>query len=71
VDGGDAKGAERQAHSIKGAAANVGGERMRSVALSIEDALRTEDLHGVSARVGALQREFDMLKQTVGNPCEP
>ena len=32
LETGDAPGARRQAHSIKGASANVGGERLRAVA---------------------------------------
>jgi CheY-like chemotaxis protein/HPt (histidine-containing phosphotransfer) domain-containing protein len=65
VDGGDAKGAERQAHTITGASANVGGERMRSVALAIEEAVRTGDLPGINAQIGALQNEFDILIHAV------
>ena len=65
VDGGDAKGVERQGHTIKGAAANVGAERLRAVALSIEDAARTGALHGVNAQVGIMQNEFDMFKNTL------
>ncbi|MBT7164118.1 MAG: response regulator, partial [Victivallales bacterium] len=40
VAGGDAEGTERQSHSIKGASANVGAERLRAVALSMEKAAK-------------------------------
>jgi len=65
VAGGDAEGTERQSHSIKGASANVGAERLRAVALSMEKAAKAGDLHGVDARVGDLQSEFDILKEFI------
>ena len=65
VEGGDATGSERQAHTIKGASANIGGERLRAVVFHMEEAARTGDLPGVNARVGDLYYEFDLLKQAI------
>jgi CheY-like chemotaxis protein/HPt (histidine-containing phosphotransfer) domain-containing protein len=50
VSQGDAAGARRQAHAIKGAAANIGAPALRKVALELEDtwgAGRLEDGFGV------------------------
>jgi CheY-like chemotaxis protein/HPt (histidine-containing phosphotransfer) domain-containing protein len=63
LEAGDAPGGERQAHSIKGASANVGGERMREVAVEIEKAARGGDLDAVRARMARLETEFDRLKR--------
>ena len=53
LEAGDMAAAQRHAHTIKGAAANVGGERLRSLAADIERALKSGDL--ASARAGATQ----------------
>ncbi len=62
---GDISSAERQAHTIKGASANVGGERLRNVALEMERAAKSGDMNGVNARVARLEEEFGRLKQTM------
>jgi HPt (histidine-containing phosphotransfer) domain-containing protein len=68
----DAHGAGRQAHSIKGAAANVGGERMRRVAQEMEKAGDEGDLIGVVSRLGDLETEFRLLRDALEreNPAE-
>jgi PAS domain S-box-containing protein len=60
---GDVPGAERQAHSIKGAAANVGGEALRAVAFEMEMAGKAGNLHVISARIAELEAQFERLKQ--------
>ena len=65
VASGDAQGAGRQAHSVKGAAANVGGERMRRVALDMEKAADAGNLTGVNSRMGELEAEFRLLKDAL------
>jgi PAS domain S-box-containing protein len=65
LETGDAPGAERQAHSIKGAAANVGGEALRRVALEMEKGGKAGDLDVVKARVDELEAQFDQLKQAM------
>ncbi len=59
---GTASGAERQAHSIKGAAVNVGGEALCAVAAEIETAAKAGDLAGVADRMPELNTRFDRLK---------
>jgi CheY-like chemotaxis protein/HPt (histidine-containing phosphotransfer) domain-containing protein len=65
LETGDTKGAERQAHSIKGAAANVGGERLREAALEMEKAGKAGDMDEVQARMADLDAQFDRLKQVM------
>ena len=66
LEAGDAAGAERQAHTIKGASANVGGEALRAVAFEMEKAGKAGDLdsrHGPPARAG--MPKFDRLKEAM------
>ncbi len=63
LNAGDAPGGERQAHNIKGAAASVGGERLREVAIELEKTARAGDMDGARARMTRLEAEFDRLKR--------
>ena len=65
LEAGNRQGAERQAHTIKGAAANIGGERLRATALEIEKSSRAGDIAGALARMEALNGEFERLKQAM------
>jgi len=65
LDAGDAPGAERQAHAIKGASANVGGERLRGVAFEMEKAGKAGDLDVVKARMADLEAQFNALKEAM------
>ncbi|MFO7534390.1 MAG: response regulator [Kiritimatiellia bacterium] len=58
----DAASAERQAHTIKGASANLGGEALRAVAFAMEKAAGAGDLAAVSARLAGLESQFERLK---------
>jgi PAS domain S-box-containing protein len=58
---GDAAGAERQAHTIKGAAANVGGNALSAVAFEMEKAAKSGDVSAANARMPRLQTQFDRL----------
>ena len=62
LEAGDATGAERQAHTIKGASAAVGGERLRAVAVAMEQAGRSGDLAAITARLADLDRQFEALR---------
>jgi CheY-like chemotaxis protein/HPt (histidine-containing phosphotransfer) domain-containing protein len=62
LEAGDAPGAERQAHSIKGASANVGGQALRSVAFTMEKAGKAGDLESITARLPDLEVQFARLK---------
>jgi PAS domain S-box-containing protein len=62
-------GAERQAHTIKGVAANVGGDRLRAVAFQIEEAITSGNPDAAGAHMNELEMEFDRLKEAmIGNP---
>ena len=62
LDAGDADGAVRQAHTIKGASANVGGEALRAAALEMEKAAQAGDLAAAMTRMPALESRFARLK---------
>jgi HPt (histidine-containing phosphotransfer) domain-containing protein len=62
---GDAQGAIRHAHTIKGASANVGGEALRAVALDIEQAATAGDLDGATARLPDLVTAFARLRDAM------
>jgi len=57
--------AERQAHSIKGAAATVGGNALYEVALEMEKAGKVGDLEAVTARLPDLVKHFNSLKEVM------
>jgi len=59
---GDVSGTERQAHTIKGAAANVGGERLKAVAFEMEKSARNMDLTAAGIFMKDLETEFERLK---------
>jgi len=63
----DAPSVERQAHTIKGASANVGGERLCAVAFELEIAAKAGDLTTARARLTELQSEFDRLQPAMTN----
>jgi len=60
---GDAEGAVRQAHSIKGAAANVSCEAMRQVALEMEHSGRNGNLTGIVDLLPELDLQFNRLEK--------
>ncbi len=64
---GDASGSERQAHTIKGASANVGGEALREVAFDMEKAAKAGNLDLIRNRVPELETQFDRLKEAMKN----
>jgi FOG: HPt domain len=61
----DAKTAERVAHSIKGASATVGGERLRQVALECEAFGREKQLDKLGERVPELRAAYEELAQAL------
>jgi HPt (histidine-containing phosphotransfer) domain-containing protein len=65
LDAHDVSGAERQAHAIKGASANVGGERLRAVASEVEKAAKALDLSAAKSRMADLERQFEALRQAM------
>ena len=65
LEAGDAPSAERQAHSIKGASANVSGEALREVASEMEKAGKAADLDAAKAGMPKLEAQFEKFKETI------
>jgi CheY-like chemotaxis protein/HPt (histidine-containing phosphotransfer) domain-containing protein len=65
LDSGDFTGAERQAHTIKGASANIGGELLRSIANEMEKSGRKGDLPAIRKRMGELELQFERLREVL------
>jgi len=61
----DDAGSARQAHSIRGASANVGGERLRQLATEVEKAADAGDWNLVVARMDELERQFGLLEDAI------
>ncbi len=61
LEASDAQEMGRTAHGMKGAAANLGAERVREAALHIEDAGKAEDLSNADTLVGVLAAELETL----------
>ena len=55
-------GAERQAHSIKGASANLSAEALRAIAYEMEISGKKGDLPAMQARLGELELQFERLE---------
>jgi len=62
---GDAAAAGHQAHKIRGASANVGGEAMRDAAIAMETAGASGDIESLKKLMPELQREFELLKEAM------
>ena len=63
LESGDVSGVGFQAHSINGASANMGGERLRAVAFEMENAAKVQDLTAASSFMNELERQFDRSKE--------
>jgi CheY-like chemotaxis protein len=61
----NATGVERQAHLLKGAALNIGGNGLQTAARELETAAREGDLTQAQSLVAMLDREFEKLKGTL------
>jgi CheY-like chemotaxis protein/HPt (histidine-containing phosphotransfer) domain-containing protein len=61
----------RNAHTIKGAASNVGGERPRKVAAEMEDAACGGDLSAVIDRMDELRVRFLQLQEAMKEEWQP
>ncbi len=65
IESGDCRGAELQAHSIKSACANVGGEKLRVWAMEMERSLSTDDLGAAATMMAGLKTRFGALKKAI------
>jgi PAS domain S-box-containing protein len=62
LNAGNAANVERAAHGIKGAAANIGGERLRRAAFKIEEAANAGDLSSAKGHFTDMEFQFEQLK---------
>jgi len=62
---GDSSGAERQAHTIKGASSNVGGESLRQAADTLERAAKAKDLKTAGECMTRLEEQFAQLQARI------
>lgn len=67
LEAGDAINTERQAHSIKGAAANLGGEILRAVAFEMEKAAKAGNLEYILDKLPELENQFTRLKEATND----
>jgi len=65
LNAGDIKGTQRQAHTIKGAAANVSGNALSALAAELERASKAGEIETVRAGLEDLRVQFERLKQTM------
>lgn len=62
---GDASSAHRVAHSLKSAAASIGGEVLSAVAREMEQTSMEGDMEGIRSRLPDLEMRFEQLRQAV------
>ena len=63
----DTEGVWEQAHKIKGAAANVGAEALRSVALEVEQAAKAGDMTRVTILLLEMKIQIARLQEVLVN----
>ena len=65
LETGDVTGIEHQAHTIRGASANMGGDRLREVAFEMEKAAKAGDLSAAGRHIPELETQFNLLNQAM------
>ncbi|MFQ5328867.1 MAG: nitrate- and nitrite sensing domain-containing protein [Thermodesulfobacteriota bacterium] len=65
IEGGEPPLAERLAHTIKGASANVGATALQEAALQVETAGKESDMEQCAALVPALEQAFEQLNKSI------
>jgi len=65
LEEGDADGARRQAHTLKGAAATMSAQALRALCSEAQDAATAEELSRALALLPRLQEQFELLKTTL------
>lgn len=63
LDADDAAVAQRVAHTLKGAAATIGGVTVRALALEMEQAAEQGGIDAVRARVDELEHALEALRR--------
>jgi len=61
----DIESVRKEAHKVKGAAANVGGELLSELALKMETASKAGDLAAVTARIPELEEQTARLTEAM------
>jgi HPt (histidine-containing phosphotransfer) domain-containing protein len=61
----DAINARRQAHTIRGAAANLSASNLCSAAERIEELCKKEDLDGCMSDIAILETEFNLFAEVI------
>lgn len=62
IENGDQKSAERQAHTIRGASANIGAEALQATASKMEKYGRQANLPAMQASLSELDQQFERLR---------
>ena len=65
LEEGDADGARRQAHSLKGAAATISAEALRSLCSEAQEAAAASELIRALALLPRLEEQFELFKATL------
>ncbi len=65
VENGDTKLLERQAHTIKGAASNMGGENLWALAAKLEEEAKQGDTKEITQLLSALEQAYADLEATM------
>jgi len=65
LETGDITAAERQAHTIKGASANIGAEALRAVAFMMEKMGKSGDLAAIQKHMSQLEEQFERLREVL------
>ena len=68
LETGDTGELHRQAHTIKGAAANIGAARIRACATQLDEMAKTGEITGAPALLDELTAEFGLFRDEVGGP---
>ncbi len=58
-----------QAHTIKGASANVSGEALSEAAMGLEKASSSKDMNAARAGLATLEAQFEKLKAAMDQPA--
>ena len=65
IAAGDASGAQRFAHAIKGAAATVSGDGLKTVAFAIEEAGKAGNLSAMAGQFPELEEQFRIAREAM------
>jgi HPt (histidine-containing phosphotransfer) domain-containing protein len=68
---GDLEGAGHEAHSIKGAAAGIGGEALRAASFEVEKAWREGDADRLIAMAPGIEKRFEELRLVLASTAGP